>query len=83
VDLILFNRELDGLFDPPTGIEWIRAIKQSHPDVKTMLVSNYPEAQAMAVAAGAFPGFGKRQLGSPWVAGLLRQALQDAEPLRV
>jgi two-component system, chemotaxis family, chemotaxis protein CheY len=83
VNLVLFNRELDGLFDMYTGIEYIRALRQSHPDIKTMLVSNYPEAQTDAVAAGALPGFGKRQLGSPQVVALLREALEDTEAERV
>jgi hypothetical protein len=40
-----------------------------------MLVSNHPDAQAAAIAAGAAPGFGKRQIGTPRVAEVLRQAL--------
>jgi hypothetical protein len=41
-----------------------------------MLVSNYPDAQAAAVAAGALPGFGKRELGSARIPELIRSALQ-------
>jgi hypothetical protein len=40
-----------------------------------MLVSNYAEAQAAALAAGAAPGFGKREIGTPKVKELLRSAL--------
>jgi hypothetical protein len=40
-----------------------------------MLVSNYPDAQAAAVAAGAVPGFGKREIGTPRVAQVIREAL--------
>lgn len=78
VDLILFNRELDGVFEAPEGIEQIRKLRRSHPQIKTMLVSNYPEAQQAALAAGALPGFGKRQLGSSEVLSLLREALSEA-----
>jgi hypothetical protein len=39
-----------------------------------MLVSNFPEAQAAALAAGALPGFGKKALGSATTPPLLRQA---------
>ena len=34
-------------------------------EVPVMLVTNYPEHQALAVAAGAVPGFGKNALNSP------------------
>jgi DNA-binding NarL/FixJ family response regulator len=78
-DLVLFNRELDGFFSYDSGVEYIRAMKKSHPQIKTMLISNYPDAQAAAVAAGALLGFGKRQLGSPAVAILLRQAVENTE----
>ena len=37
-------------------------------------ISNYPEAQAEAVAAGALPGFGKAELHDPRTAELLRSA---------
>ena len=70
-DLVLFNRELDGFFTYDSGVEYIRAMKKAHPHVKTMLISNYADAQAAAVAAGAVPGFGKRQLGSKEVVALL------------
>ena len=74
VDLLLVNRELLG-FDDPEGVAAIRRLRVEHPNVKSMLVSNYPEAQAAAMAAGALPGFGKRELGTPRVPELVRQAL--------
>jgi CheY-like chemotaxis protein len=64
VDLILFNRVIDGGFDEPDGVGIIRRLRKQHPGVKMMLVSNYPEAQAAAVAAGALPGFGKADIGT-------------------
>jgi DNA-binding NarL/FixJ family response regulator len=78
VDLVLFNRELAWGFDPNTGVEMIRALRKSHPDLRMMLVSNLPDAQAEAVAAGALPGFGKRQIGSTQAKELLRGALSPA-----
>jgi two-component system, chemotaxis family, chemotaxis protein CheY len=75
VDLILFNRQLDYGFDSDQGVDVIRSVRLSHPNAKTMLVSNYPEAQQEALAAGALPGFGKRELGTPRVTELLRNAL--------
>lgn len=75
IDLILFNRKLGWGFDPATGVEMIRILKPRYPHVKMMLVSNHADAQAAAVAAGALPGFGKRQIGSPQVRQLLRDAV--------
>jgi hypothetical protein len=76
VDLLLLNRQLDYGFDTHEGVDLLRRIRASYPSVKAMLVSNYPEAQAAAVAEGALPGFGKRELGSPRVAEMLREALK-------
>ncbi len=63
-DLVLVNRKLDA--DYSDGLEIIRRIK-ADPEltsVAVMLVSNYPEYQAQAVAAGAALGFGKAELRS-------------------
>src|ERR1700678_2730956 len=80
VSLLLFNRVLDFGFDEKEGIAIIRKLHKHDPNLKMMLVSNYPEAQAAAVAAGALPGFGKRDLGSPRVKELLRAALAVDAP---
>ena len=77
VDLLLFNRELPYGFDDTRGVDVIKKLRAQHPNVKMMLVSNYPDAQAAAVAAGALPGFGKREIGSSRVAQVLREALAD------
>ena len=77
VDLVLINRVLDWGFEDQEGIALISRLRQSHPQVKTMLVSNYAEAQAAAVAAGALPGFGKREIGTPRVKELLKSALTE------
>ena len=76
VDLLLLNRQLDFGFDEQEGVALIRRIRANYPHVKTMLVSNYPDAQAAAVAEGALPGFGKREVNTPRVAELLREALK-------
>ena len=75
VDLLLLNRQLDFGFDEQEGVALIRRIRAAYPHVKTMLVSNYPDAQAAAVAEGALPGFGKRDLGTSKAAEILRDAL--------
>jgi two-component system chemotaxis response regulator CheY len=79
VNLLLFNRVLDFGFDEHEGIAMIRKLHKHNPKLKMMLISNYPEAQAAAVAAGALPGFGKRDLGSPRVKQMLRDALVGEE----
>ena len=76
VDLLLLNRQLDFGFDEREGVALIRKLKAKYPAVKTMLVSNYPDAQAAAVKEGALPGFGKREIGTPRVNELLRDALK-------
>jgi len=75
VDLALFNRELGYGFDESRGVEVIRDLKSKRPEQRMMLVSNYPEAQQAAEEAGALPGFGKREIGSPRVVQLLKEAL--------
>ena len=76
VDLLLFNRELGYGFSEPQGVKAIQRLRASNPGLKMMLISNYPDAQAAAQAAGALPGFGKRELGSKHVVELLRDALK-------
>jgi CheY-like chemotaxis protein len=77
-DLVLINRVLDWGFDSEEGVALIARLRATHPQVKTMLVSNYPEAQAAAIAAGALPGFGKREIGSAKVKELLKSALTES-----
>ena len=80
-DLLLFNRELGYGFTPDLGVEVIGTLNQSRgtsqPKLKMMLVSNYADAQRAAEAAGALPGFGKRELGTPRVTEVLKSALGD------
>jgi two-component system, chemotaxis family, chemotaxis protein CheY len=75
VDLLLFNRVLDYGFEETEGVELLRKLRNKHPELKMMLVSNYPEAQDAAVKAGALPGFGKREIGSPRVTEMIREAI--------
>lgn len=65
VDLVLVNRRIDG--DGSEGLDLVRHLKQSPQSAATpvMLISNYREIQAEAVAAGAEEGFGKNDLDSP------------------
>jgi ActR/RegA family two-component response regulator len=74
--LLLVNRVLDGDFTDDGGIELIARIRAAHPNVRALLVSNYPEAQHAAVRAGALPGFGKREIGSAKVLDLIRGGLK-------
>jgi two-component system chemotaxis response regulator CheY len=64
-DLVLVNRKLD--VDYSDGLEVIRQIKSDPAiaDVPVMLVTNYPEHQDAAVAAGAVRGFGKLEFEKP------------------
>jgi CheY-like chemotaxis protein len=64
-DLVLVNRKLDA--DYSDGIEVIRKLKadSATADVPVMLVTNYPEHQDAAIAAGAIRGFGKLEYNEP------------------
>lgn len=78
VDLLLLNRILDYGFTDQEGVALIRKLRPHYPNLKMMLVTNYPEVQASAQAAGALPGFGKREVGTERVRSLLREALAGA-----
>jgi CheY-like chemotaxis protein len=77
VDLVLLNRIFAA--DGTEGIEVIRRLK-ADPElgrIPVMLVSNYPEFQEAAVAAGAEPGFGKAELRDPETVHKLSRFLAD------
>lgn len=74
-DLVLVNRVFDTTGE--AGLELIRSMR-ADPNLATvpvMLVSNFPEAQSEAVAAGATAGFGKAALSRPETAERLREFL--------
>jgi hypothetical protein len=76
-DLLLVNRLLDGEYSAATGVDLIRAVGAAGGSKRPamMLVSNLPEAQAEAQAAGAAPGFGKRDAYSEEAGQRVRAAL--------
>lgn len=63
-DLVLVNRKLDQ--DYSDGLDIIKAIKADPQLAGTpcMLITNYPDQQDSAVAAGAEYGFGKKELSA-------------------
>ena len=76
--VLLVNRELDGSFDTQNGVELIKQIVQQENSPIIMLISNYEEAQAEAVAAGARIGFGKSELYDESTTEALREAVSSA-----
>ena len=74
-DLLLINREPLG-FEPKLGQDLIRELRDRYPDQKLVLVSDYDDAQEEATEAGALPGFGKSDIGSPRFEQAIRTALQ-------
>lgn len=72
--ILLINRVLDGGFETDSGVELISTLAKSEPKARMLLISNHDDAQQQAVAAGALPGFGKRDVNSPRTAELLRSA---------
>lgn len=81
LDLVLLNRRVDYGFEVTDGVELVRQIKARRPQQRVIMVSNFAETQAAAEAAGALPGFGKREIGSARVKERLAAALasDDAE----
>jgi two-component system chemotaxis response regulator CheY len=77
--LVLVNRVFDR--DGSSGLEMIRQIRADEGlrSVPVMLVSNYGDAQAEAVAAGAVPGFGKGRLGQPEMLDQVRPFLEEKD----
>lgn len=80
--LILFNRLI--FEDGSEGLALVHQAK-ADPAIKTapmMMISNYPEAQSAATAAGAVPGFGKSKLAKPETIELLSQYLPRKAAVR-
>jgi CheY-like chemotaxis protein len=74
-DLVLVNRVFHG--GGQAGLDLIQRIK-GDPALRAtpvMLLSNYADSQAQAIAEGAEPGFGKADLGRPETLELLRRCL--------
>lgn len=78
-DLVLVNRIGDR--DGASGLELIRIVKSdpATSSVVVMLVSNYADAQAEAVAIGALPGFGKDDLGGGGPLAAVEAALASSK----
>ena len=78
-DLVLVNRVFDRTAEE--GLDLIRKLKADAKSeaVPVMLVSNFPESQAEAVAAGAVPGFGKAALAEAATRERLEKALGGVE----
>lgn len=75
VSLLLVNRMLDGNFELHEGVELIRRLHTTYPQLAMMLISNYADSQKAAEAAGALPGFGKGEVGTQKMRDALSGAL--------
>lgn len=77
-DLVLINRKLDQ--DYSDGLDILKTIKADPAIAKTpvMLITNYEDHQAAAVAAGGELGFGKLSLHTPQTLKLLEKFLKQA-----
>lgn len=76
--LVLVNRVFDRTGEQ--GLELIGRLRDERPQAAIMLISNFPDAQQSAEAAGALPGFGKSQLSDPALAKRLAELLNRQEP---
>ena len=71
--VLLINRVLDGEFASESGIELIESVAGGDDGPIALLISNFPESQDEAVAAGAQRGFGKAELYEKKTAEILRE----------
>ncbi|MEN0020733.1 MAG: hypothetical protein AAF747_07615 [Planctomycetota bacterium] len=74
--VLIVNRVLDGRFAFAHGLSIIKHATDA--GVRSMLVSNFADAQQQAEAAGALPGIGKASLGQPVTAERLQAAASSA-----
>ncbi|MCA9265507.1 MAG: response regulator [Planctomycetales bacterium] len=76
-DLVLVNRLLDR--DGSSGLDVIKSIRTASEFalVPVMMVTNFSDHQAQAVAAGAVPGFGKAALGTAETLACLQPFLAE------
>jgi len=77
-DLVLVNRIFDA--DGDEGIPFIQSARSSCENIPFMLLSNFAEAQAAAVEAGAVRGFGKNAVDAPETRQLLEPHLTGERP---
>lgn len=77
VDLLLINRAMEHGYSEAIGTDYLKVLKQKAPNVKMMVITNYPDVQDQAVRLGALPGFGKNSIMSPATKKLLQDALKD------
>src|SRR6476620_11484913 len=61
-DLVIVNRVIES--DGASGVEFIGEMRKAEGAPCFMLISDYADAQAAALANGAAPGFGKSALGT-------------------
>lgn len=78
--LVLVNRLI--FADGSDGLKLIEAMQADGRlrGTPVMMVSNFPDAQARAVAAGAVPGFGKAALDAPETLARLARYLPTRAP---
>jgi hypothetical protein len=79
VDDVAQHQQLPGGRHARGGVELI-ALLAPVSRARVLLISNFPEAQAAAVEAGALPGFGKAEMNSPAAQERLLGALAARQP---
>ncbi|MEM7808401.1 MAG: hypothetical protein AAF561_09845 [Planctomycetota bacterium] len=77
-DLLLFNRVLESGFDDSDGVALLKQTKAANPGLKVLMVSNFPQTQQEAEAAGAVEGFGKNDISSGKASERIKAALEAA-----
>jgi len=75
--LVFVNRVLDA--DGSSGVSLLRDLIMRSPSTPMMLVSDYEDAQQLAISAGAIRGFGKATLHNAETLERVRKSLRRAE----
>ncbi|MEM1013434.1 MAG: hypothetical protein AAGI46_14580, partial [Planctomycetota bacterium] len=78
VGQLLFNRVLESGFDDSDGVALLKQTKAANPGLKVLMVSNFPQTQQQAEAAGAVEGFGKNDISSGKASERIKAALEAA-----
>ena len=75
VELLLVNRKMEPGYAEEIGTDYIRRLRAKHPNVRLMLISNFPDAIEESIKLGALRGFGKAELLTPATKQKLQEAL--------
>lgn len=75
--LLLINRVLDGDFKAGDGVQLVEQLAAKGDAPAMMVITNYPDVQKKAKAAGALQGFGKNDIGDAALVQRLKKLVSE------